>query len=211
MSAVAVAASAALTPRNATEDAILAAAREALALGPYDQLTIEGIARRAFVSRTTVYFYFPNKRAVVDRLIQQCFAEAYHAGAPYFEGEGDARTQLYQALARVVGVVNANAQTLRLAVQLSGREDRLPPEWAPYISRLILAAERRIRRDQRRGTAARDISARVAAQALTAMVERQLTIDVVRGREDASETLHTLAELWWRGLYAFSPDGGASA
>jgi len=28
----------------------------------------DAIARKAFVSRTAVYFYFPNKRAVVDRL-----------------------------------------------------------------------------------------------------------------------------------------------
>ena len=64
-----------LAPRNATEDGILAAAREMLDEAPYHELTVDAIARRAYVSRTAVYFYFPNKRAVIDRLIQQVFTD----------------------------------------------------------------------------------------------------------------------------------------
>ncbi|MDX6649476.1 MAG: TetR/AcrR family transcriptional regulator, ethionamide resistance regulator [Solirubrobacteraceae bacterium] len=116
---------AALGSRNPTEDAILVAAREALADEPYDRVTIDGIARRAFVSRTTVYFYFPNKRAVVDRLIQRSFADMHNAGAPYFEGEGDPRAELRAALAGVVEVVDRDASILRLALWLYGREDQI--------------------------------------------------------------------------------------
>src|SRR4051812_33380988 len=159
-----------LAPRNATEDAILAAARGALAEEPYDALTIDGIARRAFVSRTSVYFYFPNKRAVVDRLIQQTFATMYEAASPYLEGDGEPRLELRLALARVVRVVNDNAEILLLAASLTGQEDRLPPEWEPYISRFVVTASKRIKRDQQRGIAPDDIAAHMSAQALCAMV-----------------------------------------
>src|SRR5256885_14941688 len=71
-----------LRARNATEDAILAAAREALVEDGYEKLTMDGIARRAFTSRTNVYFYFANKRGVVDRLVQPAVAEVPGAGAP---------------------------------------------------------------------------------------------------------------------------------
>ena len=105
--------------RNATEEAILAAAREALDEKGFGALTMDAIAKRAFVSRTAVYFYFPNKRAVVDRLIQQAFSEMYLAASPYLDGEGDdVRRELRTALARVVGVVNRNAGLLLLAAQL---------------------------------------------------------------------------------------------
>jgi AcrR family transcriptional regulator len=191
-----------LEPRNATEDAILAAARQALAEQPYDRLTIDGIARAAFVSRTTVYFYFDNKRAVVDRLIQQAFADMYAGAAAYLEGEGDPRLELRLGLARVVAVVNSNAATLLLAAHLSGREDRLPPEWEPYIRRMVVGAERRIRRDQERGIAPDDVSPRICAQALCAMVERHITMEVVRGDGDANESIRVLAELWWRAVYS---------
>ena len=194
-----------LDPRNATEDAILAAAREALAEGPHEDLTIDAIARRAYVSRTTVYFYFENKRAVIDRLIQQAFAEIGEAAAPYLEGGGEPRVELRLALSRVVAAVNRHASILLLAAHLSGREDRLPPEWEPYIRGLVAAAEARIRRDQERGIAPADISPRISAQALCAMVERHLSSEVVRGGGDANESIRVLAELWWRAVYSRPP------
>lgn len=191
----------ALEPRNATEDAILAAARQALVEEPYDRLTMDGIARRAHVSRTAVYFYFPNKRAVVDRLIQQAFSDMYEASSPYLDGDGEPRLQLRLGLARMVSCVNSHGPVLLLAAHLSGREDRLPTEWEPYIRRFIVSAERRIRRDQERGIAPADISPRISAQALCAMVERHITIEVIGGGVDVTETIRVLSELWYRAVY----------
>jgi AcrR family transcriptional regulator len=188
--------------RNATEESILDAARAALAEEPYDRLTIDGIARRAYVSRTAVYFYFPNKRAVVDRLIQRAFSDMYHAATPYREGEGDPRRDLHKALSRTVAVVNRNGPILLLAAHLNGQEDRLPSEWEPYILRLRNAAARRIRRDQARGIAPSDIPAGLSAQALLSMVESHIAREVVRGGGDANESVRVLAELWWRAVYS---------
>ena len=200
-----LAAAKALEPRNATEDAILGAARELLGEDSHERLTIDGLARRAFVSRTTVYFYFANKRAVMDRLIQQTFAEMYVAGLPYLEGTGEPRLELRLAISRVTAVVNRDAQILLLAAALSGEQEHLPPQWEPYISRFVDGAAQRIARDQERGIAPDDISARVAAQALCAMVERHLTVEVVRRGGDVNETIRVLAELWWRAVYACAP------
>jgi AcrR family transcriptional regulator len=190
-----------LRSRNATEEAILDAARAALASDPYEGVTIETIARRALVSRTTVYFYFPNKRAIVDRVIQQTFQQMYTAATRYVSGDGDPRLELRLALARLVTVVNANARVLLLAAQLSGaRGEGLPAEWEPYLRRFWDGAEERIRRDQARGIAPDDVPARVSAQAMCAMVERHLTHDVLRGAA-SRESVRALAELWWRAVY----------
>lgn len=191
-----------LGSRNPTEDAILAAAREALHDEPYDAVTIDGIARRAYVSRTTVYFYFPNKRAVVDRLIQRAFADILEAAAPYLEGDGDPRAELHAALAGVVGVVDRDASILRLATWLYGREDQLPAEWAPHIQRLVVAGAKRIARDQKRGLAPDDIPARTSALALSAMVERHVGMEIVRSGRDGHESIRVLSELWWRAVYS---------
>jgi TetR/AcrR family transcriptional regulator, ethionamide resistance regulator len=191
-----------LGSRNPTEDAILAAAREALREEPYDGVTIEGIARRAYVSRTTVYFYFPNKRAVVDRLIQRAFADILEAASPYLEGEGDPRAELHAALAGVVGIVDRDASILRLALWLYGREDQLPAEWAPHIQRLVVAGAKRIARDQERGLAPDDIPARTSALALSAMVERHVGMEIVRSGRDGHESIRVLSELWWRAVYS---------
>ncbi len=191
-----------LGSRNPTEDAILAAAREALLEEPYDAVTIDGIARRAYVSRTTVYFYFPNKRAVVDRLIQRAFADILDAASPYLEGDGDPRAELHAALAGVVAIVDRDASILRLALWLYGREDQLPAEWAPHIQRLVVAGAKRIARDQKRGLAPDDIPARTSALALSAMVERHVGMEIVRSGRDGHESIRVLSELWWRAVYS---------
>ena len=191
-----------LGSRNPTEDAILAAAREALHDEPYDAVTIDGIARRAYVSRTTVYFYFPNKRAVVDRLIQRAFADILEAASPYLAGEGDPRAELHAALAGVVAIVDRDAPILRLALWLYGREDQLPAEWAPHIQRLVVAGAKRIARDQKRGLAPDDIPARTSALALSAMVERHVGMEIVRSGRDGHESIRVLSELWWRAVYS---------
>jgi len=207
VSPAAIAARAAVQTRNATEEAILEAAREALAEKGFDALTMDAIARKAFVSRTAVYFYFPNKRAVVDRLIQQVFSQMYLAASPYLDGEGEPRRELRASLARVMAVVNGNAGLLLLAAQLSGaRGEHLPDEWAPYIMRFVERAAARIERDQERGIAPDDILPRLSAQALLAMIENHITREVVLKRGDATESIRTLSELWWRAVYSKPSD-----
>jgi AcrR family transcriptional regulator len=203
VSPAATAARAAVQTRNATEEAILEAARAALAEKGFDALTMDAIARKAFVSRTAVYFYFPNKRAVVDRLIQQVFSQMYLAASPYLDGDGEPRRELRASLARVMAVVNGNAGLLLLAAQLSGaRGEHLPDEWAPYIMRFVERAAARIERDQERGIAPDDILPRLSAQALLAMIENHITREVVLKRGDATESIRTLSELWWRAVYS---------
>jgi AcrR family transcriptional regulator len=179
--------------------------------GSHQQVTIDRIARRAFVSRTTVYFYFSNKRAVMDRLIQQAFMDMYDAGSVYFEGIGEARVEMRLALGKFVSVVNRNGPILMLAAHLYGEHNHMPAEWGPYVARFVDGAEARIQRDQDRGIAPSDISARIAAQALCAMVERHLTVEVLRNRRDINEAIRVLAELWWRAVYALGSGSGSGS
>ena len=192
--------------RNATEEAILDAARDALGDTEYRRLTMDVIAKRAFVSRTALYFYFPNKRALVDRLIARAFLDMYEAASPYLDGSGDPRAELRRAIARVVTVVDRNAHVLILAATLSGEEDRMPPQWAQYVLQLVEGATARIARDQERGIAPADIPPRLSAQALLAMVERHVTLELIQGGGDAHQSIRVLAELWWRAVYS-KPDG----
>lgn len=188
--------------RNATEEAILDAARAALADTEYRRLTMDVIAKRAFVSRTALYFYFPNKRALIDRLIMRAFLDMYEAAAPYLDGTGDPRAELRRGLARTVRIIDRDAHVLTLAAFLSGEEDRMPPQWAPYVVRFVEGATARIARDQARGIAPDDIAPRLSAQALLAMVEQHITRELVLKRGDANESIRTLAELWWRAVYS---------
>jgi TetR/AcrR family transcriptional regulator, ethionamide resistance regulator len=198
-------------PRNATERSILDAARELIAESGYEGTTIDGIARRAIVSRTAVYFYFPNKRAIVDRLIQRSFADMYAAASPYLDGSGDPRQELRDGIAGVAKVVNRDAPVMLLAARHAGERSHMPDEWMPHLMRLVVAAEKRIERDQGRGLAFDDVPAQMSAQALCSMVERHITLEVIRGEGVASSSIWLLAELWYRAVYSRpAADAGSS-
>ena len=165
-------------------------------------LTMDVIAKRAFVSRTAVYFYFHNKRAVVDRLIQQAFHDMYDAAAPYLDGEGDAAARAaHRAGARRRGgqPQRGTAPARRAAVGRTGR--RTCRRSGRRTSRFTDRAEARIARDQERGIAPADIPPRLGAQALLAMVESHIT---ARSCSAAAtpQSIRVLAELWWRAVYS---------
>ena len=165
--------------------AILAAAREALAERAYEGLTMDAIARRAFVSRTAVYFYFPNKRAVVDRLIQQAFSDMYLAAArPTSTATATRARELRQALgARVMGVVDRNASVLLPGGRALGRarttcrrSGRRTSSASSTRAELRIAprpgARHRARRHRRRAS----------RPGAVAMVERHITRELVLRR-----------------------------
>ncbi len=59
----------------ATRRAILAAAADLLASGGEDGLSIRELCARANVTPPTVYHHFGDKQALVDRLVDDCFAD----------------------------------------------------------------------------------------------------------------------------------------
>ena len=149
---------------------------------------MDAIAQRAFVVAHAVYFYFPNKRAVVDRLIQQAFTRHVpgrrrRTSTARATPRRELRTR---ARARRRASSTATGGLLLLAAQLHGRAgEHLPAEWEPYIPRFVERAEARIARDQERGIAPADIPPRLAAQALLAMVENHITREIVLNGGDA--------------------------
>ena len=170
-------ASPALQPRNATEDAILAAARRRCSRRPYDELTMDAIARRAFVSRTTVYFYFDNKRALVDRLIQRAFADMLDAAAPYLDGERRAaRSSCASRWPASSRWSTPTQDVLLLAAELFGRRaTSCPPSGSRTSRRFVADATGRIRaRPGARHAPPTTSDPRISAQALCAMVERHV-------------------------------------
>lgn len=58
-----------------TRRAILAAAEALLASGGEDALSIREVCARAGVTAPTVYHHFGDKQALIDRVVDDCFAE----------------------------------------------------------------------------------------------------------------------------------------
>ena len=165
---------------------------------------MDAIARkRAFVSRTAVYFYFANKRAVVDRLDPAAFPRSTRRRRRTSTASATRGASCAPALARVVAVVNSNAgRAPARRPQLSGAGERMPEGWRPYIMRFVERATARIARDQRRGIAPTDIAPRLSAPGAAGDGRGPHHPRVVIKRGDATESISSLAELWWRAVYS---------
>lgn len=84
-----------------TDAAVLAAAMELLAERGYDGLTMEGVAARAGVAKTTVYRRWPSRADLVLELAQRVAAPVRLAPT------GDLRRDLVAALRDIIGVLEA--------------------------------------------------------------------------------------------------------
>jgi AcrR family transcriptional regulator len=124
-------------PRSeAARRAILRAALEIVEESGYPELTMEGIARRAAVSKQTVYRWWPSKAAVVLEALNEGAAEI----APVPDA-GDLKEDLRAFLRR--SVLGARGRTARLLVALMA-EAQLDQAFARSFQSGFLAQRRAV-------------------------------------------------------------------
>jgi AcrR family transcriptional regulator len=127
--------------------AILAATTDLLAEGGYGGLTIEGVAARAGVGKTTVYRWWPSKGALVVEAISLALPMAAQPDT------GDLRQDLLSAVERVVHNLTrtpAGAVILALAADAMSdpdlterlRSQLVRPRRSPVVQVLLRAAAR---------------------------------------------------------------------
>ena len=131
------------------------AARQALTEVDYDALTMDAIARRAYVSPHGGLLLLPQQaraRRPADPAARS--RDMYVAASPYLDGEASRGASCASRSSRTVGVVNGNAHVLLLAAQLSGEhEDRCRRVGALHPALRRRDGQARIARDQQRGIA----------------------------------------------------------
>jgi AcrR family transcriptional regulator len=103
-----------------TRAALLAATRELLAEGVSP--TVEQVADRAAISRTTAYRYFPNQRALLSAVYPEIDASSLLAA----DASADPGERLEQVLERLLGHVLEHEPELRAQLRLS--LDPHPPD-----------------------------------------------------------------------------------
>ena len=119
--------------REAVLDAALAVISRT---GDFHQASIGAIAARAHVSRATIYHHFVDKQdilvALADRSVRR-ITEAADAWEPLPHGGGDPgyssmesqlRRMIETRIAKILNVIAANADAVRLLVQLARGDDR---------------------------------------------------------------------------------------
>lgn len=185
---------------------LLSALEELLAERPLEAVEIEDIARRAGISRSGFYFYFPTKQAAVAALVSEVFVDIFAVGAEWFERADTLPHERVRAtFEATIGYWREHAR-LMVAIQEAAATDREARHvWETVMDGARRRITRQIAADQAAGLVSPECNPTMLAFLLTGMAEKALEADCravattgsgIAGLED------TLVWVWNRTLYA---------
>ena len=189
----------AATPkREAIEASVLQATEALLEEGSsFTELSVERIATRAGISRTSFYFYFRDKRELLMRLTEEVSDVLYRQADGWWSGEGDGAAELDRALREILGTYREHAALLRAVVETAAYDEPVGNFWRALMGRFIEATRARLEREQVTGLPAEE-----TAFALVWMTERACYQQLVRERDVEDEALvAAVTGIWRRAVY----------
>jgi AcrR family transcriptional regulator len=173
----------------------------------YADLNVERIAKRAGISRTAFYFYFRDKREVLERLTVTVADQLYAAADVWWSGQGIREDALRTSIENVSALFTQHGPLLRAIVEVGTYERDVADHWRGLIGRFVDATEQRIVAEQAAGNAPR-FPPGPTAFALVWGVERALYQQFVQGEVfSPTELVEAVSAMWLRAIYG-RPDPG---
>src|SRR5438552_8487648 len=133
--------------RAEVQEAVRAALVELLAERPFKDVTVDELARRAGLSRTAFYFYYPDKNEVLKEAANDAAAEMYAEADRWWHGEGPPVQLVREALEGIAGVFTAHADMLRAAVEATTYDAEFRAFYESLIQRFVDATAAHLRRE----------------------------------------------------------------
>ncbi|MEU4563197.1 helix-turn-helix domain-containing protein [Actinoplanes sp. NPDC023936] len=150
------------------EAAILHVAKRMFAERSYEAVTIDDLACGAGISRTSFYFYFPTKPAVLTALMAQV-SDDFAASHVWFDSAGPSPELLREQLLTSATLWRENAGLLSCSATAAASSEPLRALLWQTKARYDQRAATKIRRDQADGTATGDIAADRLAEMISAL------------------------------------------
>jgi AcrR family transcriptional regulator len=191
-------------PRRRTRAEVQRAVRgalvELLAERPFKDVTVDELARRAGLSRTAFYFYYPDKNEVLKEAADAAAVEMYAEADRWWHGEGPPEKLVTEALEGIAAVFCNHADMLRAAVEATTYDTEFRAFYESLIRRFVDATADHLRRELDAGRL-RPLEPDSIAEALVWMAERcNYAILLIEGRSQR-EVVDSLTAIWVHALY----------
>ncbi len=184
--------------RESVRDAML----ELIEQAPYNDLTVDEIARAAGLSRSAFYFYFRDKQDLLVAAAATLTDDLYSEAERWWLGEGEPRERVRAAVGGVVAIMDRHAGLFRVATEVSTYDQAVGSFWRAVIGRFVVATAEHLRREQAEGRIRASLDADATAEALVWGVERTIYVFVSgEQRRPPEEIVHTLTTIWLGALY----------
>ena len=183
------------------ERAILDAAEALLAAESFHALTVEDVMKKAGLTRTAFYRYFPDLEAVLLRRMSELHAELAEAASLWLDLDADPSEPILAANTGLAEVYKQHGRILLAFADAAGRGPEIEKAWHDTVHSFVAPVVARIEDLQSRGLA-NVPNIEETARALVWMNERYLLETFGRRNEsDVHVAAQTLSEIWHRVLF----------
>lgn len=185
-----------LSKGDRRERAILTTARTLLAARPMSQITIDDLAAGAGISRSSFYFYFDSKLAVLRALLDGIGDQMAADTADWLCGESSDEDSLRRSLATSVRLWREHGPLLRQALVADDPDPELRAFRERIVDGFVVKAAQRIQRDRDTGAAPPGPEPEALARALV-----QMKFAVLSTSAGDDTVVDTLATIMQRAIY----------
>jgi AcrR family transcriptional regulator len=205
------------TPKVSGDDrerAILTTFERLLEESSWHEISIDEIARGAGISRSSFYFYFASKEAVLLSLFERMLTEAAERrGAMAERVSKDPAAHIREGLSAFFDVFRAHR-----AVTLAGADARTSSAevravWAQVMEAWVQETAADIEAERARGAAPEGVPARELAISLLLMNER-VQYTALSGHSpavDEDQVVDVLSAIWLNAIYGTASPAGVSS
>jgi AcrR family transcriptional regulator len=189
---------------TAKELAILDATQELLKTVPLSDLSVAQIIEAAHVSRTSFYFYFSSKDAVVVALVKDVSREISELIRPLLDrGDVEPEEAVRQSLTNWLTVGGEHAAVLAAAAEEWPRSQEIGAVWHGVMRRVAEALARAIERERAAGVAPPGVGSKALASSLVWATERVFHVSAigVPGLPSISAAVEPLVQMYMGAIY----------
>lgn len=196
-----------LRKSDRTKALILDAALEFLWSNPFREMTVVSLMASTPLSRPTFYQYFEDVYEMMEDLLVGLEQEILRGAVLWFEGRGDRKELLRNALANLVQVGHGGGPLLRAVADAAPADPHLDRLWNELLERFDDAVTARIEADQALGLIP-EFEARPVAVCLNRMDAWTLIHAFGRRpRARPEPVLEAITQIWIHTLYGTTPEG----
>jgi AcrR family transcriptional regulator len=191
-----------------TSQAILDTAERLLETRPLDEIPVDELTSGAGVSRSTFYFHFESREAVLYALAERITEDLYRAAAVWLRRGGETpAVAIRRAIEATLGLWRQHGPVLRAAVRARDSDPQLRRFWADVARRFIDSTAEQIESERAAGLALPPPpSARSLATILVSMNERACFNQSLTKPAADHEFVDTLTVIWLRTIYGAAAD-----
>ncbi len=188
-----------------TSQAILDAAERLLSERDLSAITIDDLTSGAGISRSTFYFHFDSRDAVLLQLAEQLVEQLYASAGAWISRDGEPpATAVHRAVEQTVALWRSHGPVLRAAVMARETDPRMREFWDGVARRFIGSIAELIERERAAGLALPGPPSASRLAAVLVSMNEEVCFHQARARRSAiadREIVDALTTVWMRAVY----------